>query len=74
MNESGKLFLTEKVLIKTLQESGLSVGSIYFLLKDLTNQFNFLYKQQGQKELSLFREEQEKQQTEKEENSSTSQD
>ena len=53
MNESGKLYITEKLLIRIINESNLSVGTMYFLLKDLTNQFKELYEQEGQKQIEL---------------------
>ena len=75
MNGSGKLYYTEKLLIRIINESNLSVGTMYFLLKDLTNQFKELYEQEGQKQIELQRQSIKKQQQKiEEENSSTSQD
>lgn len=71
MNETGKIFMTEKILTQAIEESQLSVGIIYFLLKDLTKQFEQLYYQYGKQEINNFIKQQ---QQNKEENSSTSQD
>ncbi len=75
MNESRKIYITEKLLIRIINESNLSIGTMYFLLKDLTNQFKELYEQEGQKQIELQRQSIKKQQQQvEEEKSSTSQD
>lgn len=71
MNETGKIFMTEKLITRIINESQLSVGSVYFLLKDLTNQFEQLYHQYGEEEVNNFIK---KQQEENKEENSTSQD
>lgn len=71
MNETGKIFLTEKLLTQVINQSQLSVGSVYFLLKDLTNQFEQLYHKYGEEEANKFIQQQ---QEGDKENNSTSQD
>ena len=69
MNRTGKIFLIEKMLIHILEQSQLSVGQIYFILKDIVYKYKDLYNQIGQQEANQIAEEEMK-----EKNSSISKD
>ena len=59
-NQNLQIYILENSIKELINKSNLSVGTVYFILKNFYQNIEFLYKEEIQKEFQLFNQQKEK--------------